>query len=154
MQIRRRHMRIAVGWTVIAVHLVAFFTILFLKAGYDSAQERQDAALLLIPITAAYVTAIVRRALAEGEISDYGPIVNIEFVGAVVLITGGFLAAILFVVFEYSSTSNIIPNVDVLRKYLLYIEIGIGASFGLIVEDLFGKVVPVSLPPGTGPTGP
>lgn len=150
MTIQKQTIRLAVSGLVISTHLLAFFTIMFLESDFASPTERTDAALLLLPITAAYVLAIGRRAISSQGDVDIGPVVNAEYILFVSLITSGFVAAMLLTVFSFPS--RLIPTIETVKRFLLIIEIGIGAALGMIVEDLFGKVERITVPMDAKPT--
>jgi hypothetical protein len=123
--------------SVIVVHIVAFATIMMFKNDWTSPSQRFDFASVLLPITAAYLVAIVKNAIDEQFVIDTTAPVNAYYVSVVLSVTASFLFAILFVVFE--APGEIVPTVETARQWLVLLDVGLGAAFGYIASDLFGK---------------
>lgn len=151
MKLDKRTVRLGVSTCVILTYFFSFFSIMFFISDYATSVERLDTALLLIPITAAYVLAIGRRAISGQLDFDASPVVNVEYLIFVVLITVGFLSALTLIILSFPNKT--IPTIDALKRALLIIEIGLGGAFGLIVEDLFGRVEKIVVPSGDSRNG-
>lgn len=143
MKLKMSTIRLSVGLTVISTHFLAFLAIVVLRRSYFPSDDRLDLAMLLLPITATYVMAIVRSAIRDKETIDEARYVNINYVVVVGIITLGFCIGLLFFVYGYPNVGG--PTVDNLRRWILVLEIAFGAAFGLIAEDLFGKIEKISV---------
>src|SRR5262245_50873813 len=99
---RREHFRIIIGVAVIAVHALCFAVIMFFKEDALTDQQRLDVALLFVPITAAYVVAIVRSAIEEQATPGQTNRVNLNYCIIVSLFTGLALAGLLWTVTQLS----------------------------------------------------
>ena len=128
----REIFRIAIGRAVIIVHAVCF-VIIYFKDEYLSRDQKLDVALLFMPLTAAYVVAVVRSAIDEKLNNDASPKMNLNYSVVVILVTAISLFGLL------TTVLNMTASMDD-RRYILLFEIAFGASFGLIASDLFGKV--------------
>jgi hypothetical protein len=95
--------------------------------------------MLLVPVTAGYFVAVVRSAIQhQDEMSGSGKLVNLNYTAIVFMVTFAFCLALLVFVFSYPAIVG--PTIVELRRWLVVLEIGFGAGFGLVAEDLFGKV--------------
>lgn len=138
--------RTTVGIGVILTHLVAFFAIVIWKRDYiPDAAERLDLAMLLLPISAGYFVAVIRSAI-QNQVISTAQRVNWNYIIVVVLVTSAFCVALLYFVFSYPAVVG--PTIVELRRWLVVLEIGFGSGFGLIAEDLFGKVEKVVVQQG------
>ncbi|MDP3075890.1 hypothetical protein [Bradyrhizobium sp.] len=140
-------MRLVVGLIVLATHIVAFFGIVVWQSGYiPVATERLDLALLLVPVSAGFFLAVVRSAVQNRKamIAAAEP-VGVNYVAVVTTVALAFSGALLFFVFSYPAVVG--PTTVELRRWLVILEIGFGAGFGMIAEDLFGKVEKVFVQP-------
>jgi hypothetical protein len=137
-------LRMIVGLMVVGAHAAAFFGITIWQSAYiPIAGERLDAALLLVPISAAYFVAVIRSAIQHRAAVGHEAPDNLNYVVIVILITALFSGTLVYFVFEYPAVVG--PTTVELRRWLLVLEIGFGAGFGLIAEDLFGKVEQVTV---------
>jgi Kef-type K+ transport system membrane component KefB len=135
----RDFVRLIVGVAVILTHLFAFFGIVVLKSKYiPAADERLDLAMVLIPVSAGYFVAVVRSAIQNQNVSKTARYVNLNYTVIVLLVTLAFCFALLYFVYSYPAIVG--PTIVELRRWLVVLEIGFGGGFGLIAEDLFGKV--------------
>jgi hypothetical protein len=140
--IRRGHARYFVGITVLLIH-IAVYVILRGKSSLTP-PERSDLFLLLMPITAAVVLAVVRSAIEERNSLDLGPPVNLFYASVVFIVTISYAVALLSTVISYPDPT--IPEIENLRQSILIHEIAFGAAFGLIATDLFGKIEKLEIP--------
>ena len=62
----------------------------------------------------------------------------------VCLVTIGFCGALLYFVFSFPAVVG--PTITELRRWLVVLEVAFGGGFGLIAEDLFGKIEKVIVP--------
>jgi hypothetical protein len=111
------------------------------KTGWLRPDDRHDLALLLLPVTAGYVAAIIRTAVDEQFTEGDKRVVNLFYSVVVILVT------LIFLVILFLLIINIGPGTDVpdLRRQLVSIEIAFGAGFGIIATDLFGKIERVTV---------
>ena len=101
--------------------------------------------MLLIPVSAGYFVAVVRSAIQNQAVTATVRLVNLNYVTIVLLVTAAFCAALLLFVFSYPAVVG--PTIVELRRWLVVLEIGFGGGFGLIAEDLFGKVEKIVVQP-------
>jgi hypothetical protein len=128
---RQELLRISIGIIIIVIHFMCFITIFVFKDAYLTRSQQLDMAFLLMPVTAAYVTAVIRSAIENKGNLGEGPTVNINYAIIVILVTSMTLAGILFNVIELAGAT---PD-D--RRQIMIFEIMFGTGFGLIVTDLF-----------------
>jgi hypothetical protein len=141
---RRETFRIIIGSAVISVHAACFLIIMYFKDDAFTQPQRIDLGLLLLPITAAYVVAVLRSAIEEQHTQALGRKVNLNYSIIVSLFTVITLLGLLFTVIQLSG------DLDLARRQILLFEIAFGTAFGLIATDLFGKVerIPADAPGG------
>lgn len=131
--------KLIVGLSVILTHLIALFGIIVWKSTYiPDAAERLDVAMLLVPVSAGYFVAVIRSAIQNQTVRNEGKLVNWNYTVIVLLVTIAFCGALLYFVFSFPAVVG--PTIVELRRWLVVLEIGFGGGFGLIAEDLFGKV--------------
>jgi hypothetical protein len=140
----------AVGLVVIIAHATAFFGIIVWQRQYITVpSERLDVAMLLIPVTAAYFVAVIRSAIQRRGAVGHEPPDNLNYVSIVLVVTLLFCGSLVYFVFAFPAVVG--PTITDLRRWLVVLEIGFGAGFGLIAEDLFGKVERVIVAPDANP---
>src|ERR1700730_17510895 len=88
--------RICVGLLIILVHALSFGVIFLFKDSYLTRLQQLDTAFILMPVTAAYVTAVIRSAIENKERQDYGPKVNLNYALVVILFTVLTLGGVLY----------------------------------------------------------
>ncbi len=135
---KRDLLRIFVGVSVILTHLMAFIGIVVVRASHIPSNERLDVAMILIPVSAAYFMAVVRSAIQLQDVLSSIKQVNINYTVVVSLVTVSFCAVLLYYVYGYPDVGG--PTTTELKRWLLVLEIAFGSAFGLIAEDLFGKI--------------
>jgi hypothetical protein len=141
----RDYVRLMVGVIVIGTHLIAFFGIIVWQSQYiPLSTDRLDVAMLLIPVSAGYFVAVVRSAIQFQDVKSTGRYVNINYVVIVLIVTIAFCGTLLYFVFVFPKVVG--PTIVELRRWLVALEIGFGGGFGLIAEDLFGKIERVIVP--------
>lgn len=135
----RNVLRSLVGIGVVGTHLVACFGVIVWQSGYiPDSTERLDVALTLIPVSAGYFIAVVRSAIQNQSPDATTTKVNFNYSAIVLLVSIAFCVALLCFVFSYPRVVG--PTIVELKRWLVIVEIGFGGGFGLIAEDLFGKV--------------
>ena len=145
--------RMIVGLGVILAHVIAFFGIVVWQKSYIPASaERLDVAMVLVPVSAGYVVAVVRSAIQNQAVTKSVTLVNLNYTVIVLLVTSSFCGALLYFVFSFPAVVG--PTIVELRRWLVVLEIGFGGGFGLIAEDLFGKVERILVPQGDPATPP
>jgi hypothetical protein len=131
---RREYFRIFIGASVIVVHVACYLIIVFGKAEWFTPEQQTDLGLMFVPVTSAYVVAIVRSAIEEQSVQSSGPQVNVNYLVVVSLFTVATLMGLLVTIIQISH------DIELARRQILLFEIAFGTVFGLIASDLFGKV--------------
>ena len=135
----RDYVRLIVGIIIIGTHVVAFWAIVVWQRQYiPDPTERIDVAMLLLPVSAGYFLAVVRSAIQFQDVANSGRRVNLNYIVVVFLVTFAFCSALLYFVFSYPAIVG--PTTVELRRWIVVLEVGFGAGFGLVAEDLFGKI--------------
>lgn len=137
---KKETFRIGVGLGVILVHATCFIIIFFGKDAYLSPPQKIDVALLFMPITAAYLVAVVRSAVENSVPTNASTPVNLNYALVVLLVTLITLLGLLWTV------ATLMGNAEDDRHRIIIFEIVFGAAFGLIASDLFGKVERIPVP--------
>jgi len=132
-KMNKEYFRLFIGISVIAVHFVCLVFIMNFNDNYLSHSEKISMALLFMPVTAAYVCAIIKSAIDRANEKNQFTYVNINYASIVSLFTICTLGGLLWIVFNLEGA-----QVDDRQAILLY-ETAFGAGFGLICADLFGK---------------
>jgi 4-hydroxybenzoate polyprenyltransferase len=145
----RQQVRLVVGLAVVLVHLFSFAVIMFFKTEWITESQRGDLALILLPVTATYFTAVAKSAVEQQSDFELGRRVNLNYVTIVFLVTGAFLLSVVFIVLTVPS--SFVPTIDDAKKWLAALQVGLGAAFGYIATDLFGKIESVSVPSSEAP---
>jgi hypothetical protein len=142
---KRDTVKFFVGAGVILTHVIAFFGIVAWQSKYiPAAMDRLDVAMILVPVTAGYFLAIIRSAIQNQSSNEPVRLVNANYVFVVLLVTAAFCIAMLYFVFSFPAVVG--PTITELRRWLVLLEIGFGSGFGLIAEDLFGRIEKVVVP--------
>jgi hypothetical protein len=136
---RREYFRIIIGASVIVVHVICYLIIVFGKSEWFTPEQQIDLGLLFVPVTSAYVVALVRSAIEEQGVQSSGPKVNMNYFIVVSLFTLATLAGLLITIIQISH------DIELARRQILLFEIAFGTVFGLIASDLFGKVEKVKV---------
>lgn len=127
-------LRMIVGFSIILSHLFTFYLILM---GTDkfTIQERTELSLLISPMFAVYVTAIVRQFVkldATYDNSPTHPALRILSIGTAII----FGLAVPITVLKFISGD--IPSFPALKTTLGIIETALGVYTGAVVDRLFG----------------
>ena len=117
---KKSFVRMFVGMSIIIVHIVAFFGIVVFQREYIPSEDKLDVALVLLPITAAYLVAVVRSAIGMQSVHDSKELVNINYIGVIGLVTIAFCAGLLAFVFGYPDVGG--PTIVELRRWLTVFE--------------------------------
>lgn len=130
-------LRMIVGFTIIVSHIFSFGLIL---VGTDRLlpSERMELSLLISPVFAVYIAAIVRQFLRPGATFDDSPThpaLRILSIGTAVL----FGVAIPCTVYAFASGS--IESFASLKSTLGIVETALGIYTGAVVDRLFGGSV-------------
>jgi hypothetical protein len=125
--------------------MVAFFGVVSWQRQYIEPDVRLDVAMLLMPITATYFMAVVRSAVQRRNVRG-SDCVTAEYGVIVGLVTLAFCGALLYITFSFPEVVG--PTTAELKRWIVVVEIAFGAGFGLIAEDLFGKIEKVVIPEG------
>jgi hypothetical protein len=127
-------LRMIVGFSIIGSHLMSFFLIVF---GTDklTMPERTELALLISPVFAVYVTAIVRQFVRQDATYDESPThpaLRILSIGTSTI----FGLALPIIIYQF--TAGAIASFPALKTTLGIIETALGIYTGAIVDRLFG----------------
>jgi hypothetical protein len=124
-------LRMIVGFLIIVSHLCTFGLVLL--AGGLTAQERLELSLLISPIFAVYVAAIVRKftTLTVYDRTPTHPALSILGVGTAVI----FSVAIPATIFLFLNQT--IPEFASLKSTLGIIETALGVYTGALIDRLF-----------------
>lgn len=136
---KKEFFRIFIGASVIATHAFCFFWIFYMKEDYLSLSQRISIALLFMPITAAYVLAIIRNAVENAAPRKVDQVVNLNYVIIISMFTVITLGGLIWTVVNLQGAQ------ESDRQIILLFEIAFGAGFGLIAADLFGKVEVINI---------
>lgn len=130
-------LRMTVGFLIIVSHLGSFAMVLL--GGSLTADERVELSLIISPVFAIYVTAIVRRILAMETFdrTPTHPAVAILGIGVAIVFSVAIPAVI------WSFETGRIEDFDGLKSVIGIVETALGLYTGALVDRLFG-----------GPTGP
>ena len=142
--------RTLVGLLVIIAHGTAFIGI-FVSPYFPLPSEQLDLVMLLLPVTSAYFVAVIRSAIQRRGYVGHEPPDNLNYIITVFVVTGLFCGCLVYFVFSYPEVVG--PTIVELRRWLVGLEIAFGAGFGLIAEDLFGKVERVVVASAGEPAG-
>jgi hypothetical protein len=118
---------------VLLSHFSVFVIIYFFKDAYLTDPQKNQVALSLLPVSAAYLLAVVKSAI-ERQSNIGSEMINLNY--AVIILSFTFLAlfGLVFTVVDLRGTTP--KELQLLSVF----EIAFGTIFGLIVSDLFGKV--------------
>jgi hypothetical protein len=131
-------LRTTVGLAVVLVHCVAFAKLMLFSEYELSPPQRFDVAMILIPVTSAYFMAVVRSAIRNKLNVEPALKVSTEYSAIVCIVTAMFLGALLYAVFSVGT--SLIPGPAELKRWLVGLETAFGSAFGLVAEDLFGRI--------------
>ncbi|WP_018391345.1 hypothetical protein [Ancylobacter sp. FA202] len=131
---KKETFRIVIGTAVILVHAMCFFVIIFLKGDYLTEEQRMSMTLILMPITSAYIMAIIKNAVDKSTQAADETVVNLNYAVIVTTFTLVALLGLLWLVVSLEGAQ------EADKQRILIFEIVFGAGFGLIASDLFGKV--------------
>lgn len=126
-------LRMIVGFSIIGGHLISFAMVL-LGSDFEP-NERTELSLMISPVFAVYVTAIVRRftsANSEYDSSPVHPAMRILSIGTSTI----FSVAVPLVVFLYNAGR--IAGFPELKATIGIIETALGIYTGAVVDRLFG----------------
>lgn len=125
-------LRMTVGFTIILSHLTSFAMVLL--GGSLTSDERVELSLMISPLFAIYVTAIVRRILAMETFdrTRAHPAVAILSIGVAIV----FSVAIPVVIWSFEAGR--IENFGGLKSVIGIVETALGLYTGALVDRLFG----------------
>ena len=127
-------LRMIVGFSIIGSHLISFLLILLGTDRFTMA-ERTELSLLISPMFAVYVTAIVRRFTAVDaryDRSPTNPALRILGIGT------SSVFGIALPVTIYLFTIGTIESFPALKATLGIVETALGVYTGAVVDRLFG----------------
>jgi hypothetical protein len=129
-------LRMTVGFSIIGSHLISYFLILIGTTSLTSA-ERVELSLLISPIFAVYVTAIVRRFTSgdsEYDRSPTHPALRILSIGTSTI----FGLALPLIIYKFGTGA--IESFASLKSTLGIVETALGIYTGAVIDRLFGRV--------------
>jgi hypothetical protein len=126
-------LRMIVGFLIIGSHITTFGLVLI--GGALTAQERVELSLLISPIFAIYVTAIVRKftSLTTYDRTPTHPALTVLGIGIAIIFS--FAVPITILLF----LNGRIPEFASLKSMLGIIETALGIYTGALVDRLFGS---------------
>jgi hypothetical protein len=126
-----------VGWIIVLGHLSIGAVVLLAKDNVFNPSQKSAVLLVLAPVFSIYFVAVVRSFIAGRENSGPGTAVNYNYVAIVVLLPIVQLAAAHYLVISYPGA--IATDTQALQQWLSALEVFLGGTVGLIVENLFPK---------------
>jgi hypothetical protein len=127
-------LRMVVGFSIIGSHLLSF-SIILLGTDKLTMPERTELSLLISPVFAVYVTAIIRQFLkadAHYDDSPTHPALRILSIGTSTV----FGLALPITIYQFSVGT--IESFSALKATLGIIETALGAYTGAVIDRLFG----------------
>lgn len=116
-------------------HIICGIVVLFYLDEYLDSDQRIQVLSVLMPITAAYIISIIKDFIANKTNFDGGVTINYNYAYL------SILASVLIILFNFllllKYPSEMVPDVPTLQKWLSWSETGLGATFGLVLKDLF-----------------
>ena len=129
-------LRMVVGFSIIGSHLISFLLIL-VGTSKLTTPERVELSLLISPVFAVYVTAIVRRFTGPDSSYDNSPThpaLRALSIGTSTIFGLGIPIII------YKFTAGAIESFSALKSTLGIVETALGLYTGAVVDRLFGRV--------------
>lgn len=126
---------------VVMVGHVGLLPYIFLYVDRPPLNERIDIAMLIGPLTAAYFVSVVRYAI-DHEAADFkadGARVNTLYVATSVFVVLPFVAAIYYLLWMFQRDEG---DFEFVKNGVGVIELFLGASFTMYIDNLFGKAQP------------
>lgn len=125
-------LRMTVGFTIILSHIVSFTMILL--GGALTVDERVELSLIISPVFAVYVTAVVRKIVTMDKFdrTPVHPALAIFGMGTAVI----FAIAIPAVVWSFEAGR--IDSFDGLKGVIGIVETSLGIYTGALIDRLFG----------------
>jgi hypothetical protein len=135
--VHRNQIKSIVGWIIVLGHFLVGFVVLIGKDAVLDADQKISVLLVLAPVFSIYFVSVVRGFIASAEDMTSGPIVNLNFAAIALLLPLAQFFAVLYLTISYPS--SIVPNIDDLQKWLSALEVFLGGTVGLVVDNLFPK---------------
>ncbi|MCU0754442.1 MAG: hypothetical protein MUE46_04880 [Xanthomonadales bacterium] len=133
---KRSKLILIIAGTLLFTHVSLFPYIMLFGERMDFS-ERFNLLLLIAPLTAAYVTSIVKFAIDNPGGIPGGD----QAMGALYMLVAFFCIApfsiAIFSIFYFYET-HMLNDLDEVRQYIGMIEIYFGAMFGLFISSVFG----------------
>jgi len=130
-------LRMIVGFTIIISHLVTFAMIMLFGGRQMTLNERIDVTLLISPIFAVYVTAIVRHfmsnLMSSFDIRTVHPSAAALSVGTAIVFSVAVPATVVLFL------SGVIDTVAALKSTTGVLETVLGLYTGAVIDTLFGR---------------
>ena len=124
-----------VGWLIVVGHFA--LVVCVLTQGEMSPDQRVKIMLTLGPIATAYFVSVVKNFIANpGPVQGTSP-VNANFFSICLMLPAAFMGFIAYLIIQYPS--SIADNSDSLQQWIAAIEIALGGTVGLVVDDLFPR---------------
>ena len=138
-------LRMIVGFTIIVSHLVTFALIMLFGGRHMTLNERIDVALLISPIFAVYVTAIVRHFMSNlmsaFDIRTVHPSAAALSVGTAIIFSVAIPATVALFL------AGVIDTVAALKSTTGVLETVLGLYTGAVIDTLFGSTESKSAAP-------
>ena len=121
------------GISILTTHIFVLFYLWFVLERHESLFVAE----LTTPVTVSYFVAITKWFIDNRDIKKKKEEVRISYAVVACLLIGTMLISMPLGIYVYQVNLRVEPN-D-LNSYFLFVESFFGASFALIIGDLFGK---------------
>lgn len=134
---RRGQLKSIVGWLIIFGHLSIGAAVLFARDDVFDFSQKISIILVLSPVFSVYFISVVRSFIEHAETVALGKKVNLNFVGVAVLLPAIQLFGVHYLVYSYPSSFAV--DTASLQRWISGMEVFLGGTVGLLVDDLFPK---------------
>jgi hypothetical protein len=131
----RNQLKSIVAWIIILGHLGLIVTLLTNEI--LSVDQKIKVLLALAPIATAYFVAVVKNIIGAQKVFAPGPMVNVNFVAISILLPSIFILFIFYLIKGYPT--QLADDSDLLQRWIAGLEVGLGGTVGLVVDDLFPR---------------
>ena len=131
----RESTKTIVGWVIVCGHLIILAALILQRD--LSSDQKTKILLTLSPIATTYLVSVVKS-----FISNSAPVVNLTPVNMnYVLITIILPVVLLLFIFYFIAAypTSLADSSDALQKWVASVEVALGGTVGLVVDDLFPR---------------
>jgi hypothetical protein len=126
-----------VGWLIVVGHLSIAAAVLFARDDVFDFSQKIGVLLVLGPVFSVYFVSVVRRFIVDAQQRRIGEKVNANFVGICLLLPSVQLLFVHYLIYYYPSTIS--GDIDSLQRWISGMEVFLGGTVGLVVDDLFPR---------------